>query len=123
MKQLIGIAIFIILVVSVYYDLTEGTLPDHSISEQNIEHADENQDAADQQEGTTLVYQEVIVESGHTVYTIVQALHQDQTIDAGFDQIADDFELLNPEVSAHEIQVGQTYRFPLYIDVQNTPES
>ncbi|TMW73820.1 hypothetical protein [Alteribacter natronophilus] len=120
MKQFFLFSLVVVLAFSVYYDLTEGTLPDQSAppaAEQQDEPAGEAVPAP--QEPEEPPYQEVIVQSGHTVYTIVQALHQGQVIEANFERIVTDFERLNPETDAHAIQTGQTYRFPLYPDASN----
>ncbi|WP_035186157.1 LysM peptidoglycan-binding domain-containing protein [Alteribacter aurantiacus] len=116
MKQALLFGLILILSVSVYYDLTEGTLPDTSLSQGQVAR-DESVDVQVQTQPATLEYQEVIVQSGHTVYTIVKALHQDALLESNFEKIVTDFERLNPNVSAHEIRVGQTYRFPIYREV------
>ncbi|PYZ98648.1 hypothetical protein CR205_08745 [Alteribacter lacisalsi] len=120
MKQVLVFGLVVVLAFSVYYDLTEGTLPDRSgTGAADAPELQEETPGAQEQEvppPLEISYQEVIVQSGHTVYTIVQALHQGQVIEANFERIVTDFELLNPQTDAHAIQTGQTYRFPIYPD-------
>ena len=61
---------------------------------------------------STLSYQEVIVEPGYTVLSIVEHLHTGP-ISASIQEVIFDFQELNPGVSAEKIQIGQTYLFPL----------
>ncbi|MBM7097066.1 MULTISPECIES: hypothetical protein [Alteribacter] len=112
MKQLLIFGLVVVLAISVYYDLTEGTLPNTTNGYEDT--SQENSPVTAPPPADTLHYQEVIVQSGHTVYTIVKALHQDVLLDADFEKIVTDFEKLNPDVNAHDIRIGSTYRFPVY---------
>ncbi|MDG5788766.1 hypothetical protein QA612_14940 [Evansella sp. AB-P1] len=113
MRPIIGLAIIILLIVSVYYDLSVGTIPQSSAS--NL--TNEIKETDDLQEDKIVPYQEVIVEAGQTVYGIVQALHADQGISTPPHLVVEDFEALNPNTKAHEIIIGHSYRFPLYHNI------
>lgn len=103
MKRIIVISTLILLVgLGIYFDLSVGTLPKQTKSEQNAE-------------TVTIPYQEVTVQAGYTVLSIVEHLHKQQ-VPATIEQIIYDFEQLNPNVHPDDIQIGETYLFPIYVD-------
>ncbi|WP_017728342.1 hypothetical protein [Halalkalibacterium ligniniphilum] len=108
MKQLGFLVLFVIVVYSAYYDLTIGTLPSY---EQLRAAAAVGPSTENSELG--IVYQEVVVEPGFTVLSIVEHLH-DGPIPATIQEISYDFKRLNNQLEPEEIQAGQTYRFPLY---------
>ncbi len=103
MKRLAAIFITFVVIYSIYYDLTTGTLPMKTI------HAE----VAPQ---TAMIdgmrYAEIVVEPGYTVLSVVEHLH-DGPIPASIQEIVFDFEQLNG-IKPEEMKVGKTYRFPLY---------
>ncbi|SDY53260.1 hypothetical protein SAMN05421736_102195 [Evansella caseinilytica] len=115
MRPILIVAITIFLGFSVYYDLNTGTIP-HSTESEPGSDTIPTDDRSEQDVSTgdiSFPYQEVIVESGQTVYGIVKVLHDEEFTVPAY-EVIDDFEALNPHVNAHEILIGQTYRFPLY---------
>ncbi|MBU9712101.1 hypothetical protein [Evansella tamaricis] len=115
MRPLLVLIIAILVSVSAYYDLRNGTIPQvSSHNEIDIEELEQMEETTDEPSNqVSLPYQEVIVESGHTVYGVVRALHDDSFSIPPY-KVVDDFEALNPQVEAHKILVGEIYRFPLY---------
>ncbi|KMK75984.1 hypothetical protein AB990_12105 [Alkalihalobacillus pseudalcaliphilus] len=118
MKKLLFIILTFITLTSIYYDLSVGTLPAKSNS--SVEAAEKselahnaNEPKKEHESPSTLSYQEVIVEPGYTVLSIVEHLHTGP-ISASIQEVIFDFQELNPGVSAEKIQIGQTYLFPLY---------
>ncbi|OLO26972.1 hypothetical protein BTR23_21555 [Alkalihalophilus pseudofirmus] len=105
------VIILFIISYSIYYDLTTGTLPKVD-SSSTITSQEENPSNILVEE-EAFPAQEVVVENGYTVLSIVEHLH-DGPIPASIQQIVYDFQELNPGVTADKIQVGKTYLFPLY---------
>ncbi|UCZ54536.1 hypothetical protein LGQ02_07180 [Bacillus shivajii] len=130
MRPILVLTIIIIVIASAYYDLNTGTIPDQSINESpepelvasQLEDDIDDSDESDIAE-PALAYEEVIVEAGHTVYGIVQALHQDEPFNVQAEQVVNDFEALNPQIEAHRIIVGESYRFPLYSTISDEDHS
>ncbi|MDR0138345.1 hypothetical protein RFW18_11385 [Metabacillus idriensis] len=106
MKRLMIFILFIFLMYIVYYDMNSGTI---SINPQGkvIE-----EPAAETVSAGSKPYTEKKISQGETVLTIVEQLHKQFPVP--IDQIRQDFEKLNPNVKADNIQVGKTYKFPLY---------
>ncbi|MFD2704256.1 hypothetical protein [Salibacterium lacus] len=102
MKKTLFFILFILLSVSVYYDLTEGTLTgsgkDKPAPSDNID------------DGHAV---EVTVESGQTLLSITKKLH-DGVLPASVDIITRDFKQLNDGISPDRMQVNRPYEFPLY---------
>jgi hypothetical protein len=102
----IAVALFTLaLAVSVYVDLTSGTLPSSTISnaeEITIESAE-----------PTLPHYNAAVKPGQTLITIIEQ-KQGGSPDVPISQLVDDFQKLNPGVSHERLQIGETYKFPSY---------
>ncbi|WP_088102480.1 hypothetical protein [Halalkalibacter urbisdiaboli] len=110
--------IILIILYSTYYDLTIGTLPNGlNNTAQATKGHDETESIEDLKptENTIEPFQEVEVEPGYTVLSIVEHLH-DGPLSASIPEIIYDFEQLNPGVKADAIQVGEIYLFPLYLN-------
>ncbi|MCM2677820.1 hypothetical protein [Alkalicoccobacillus plakortidis] len=118
MKRLfICIALFIVLA-GVVADLRTGSLPDQSVKNSTRPvQTSSGQKAIETEvvEETTTeeTSQEVIVEPGHTVLSVIEHLHQGP-VPVSIQQIIDDFKELNGSLEPDEIQIGKTYLFPIY---------
>lgn len=98
MKRLIVLLSILLSLFIVYYDLKSGTIPQNAMPVSAAAHA-----ASD-----GIEYKTVTVKPGDTVFSIIG-----QT-GVPADQMAEDFEELNPNVKAGSIQTGVTYKFPVY---------
>lgn len=105
-KFSIGVFIFLLLY-SIYFDLKVGTLPSSAktIEKPFIEETSKQE--------TTQPYQDIAVNPGETVLTIIERLHDGQ-LPVSIEKVVVDFETLNPDTSAHAIQANTTYHFPVY---------
>ncbi|WP_227934966.1 hypothetical protein [Alkalihalobacillus deserti] len=117
MKRMGTIFIILVILYSTYYDLTVGTLP-NGLTEAAEAITDEEATSTNiAEEETTILeldpFQEVTVEPGHTVLSIVEHLHEG-TIKATIQEIVYDFQELNGGIRPEEIQIGETYLFPVY---------
>lgn len=109
--SVIFIIILFIICYSIYYDLSTGTLP-KADKPTTSETSSENYPNIVVEE-ELFPAQEVVVQNGYTVLSIVEHLH-DGPVPASIQQIVYDFQELNPGVAADNIKVGKTYLFPLY---------
>ncbi|WP_010531008.1 hypothetical protein [Lentibacillus jeotgali] len=105
MKRLLIYFFTILLLVSIYKDLTVGTPID---SRPEIQHDTETVE----QESLTAV--EVQVNKGDTVLTIVEELNHQNDKELDISQIQADFKALNPNAEPLHIEPGKYYYFPLY---------
>jgi hypothetical protein len=116
MKRLVIFISIIILLYSVYYDLSTGTLemitPKQSITaaSKTVVEVDSDQEM---EEDTQIPHTVMKVKPGDTVLSMVEDL-TDGTLPVTIEQVISDFETLNENRSPHEIQIGQRYKIPLY---------
>lgn len=104
MKRLLTVIISLFVLLGIYYDLSRGTLSVHS--NYQSEYA--------QLEDLTVIepYIEVTIQPGDTVLSIMEQI--ETPIPVPLDQLVRDFEELNNGVRPELIQIGKTYKFPLY---------
>ena len=86
-----------IVIYSVYYDLTYGTLPKATPA------------AVDK---TNETYYNIKVEPGDTVISLIE--EKEGTLPVPIEQIIKDFRTLNNGLSPEEIKIGQTYKLKNY---------
>ncbi|WP_170007683.1 hypothetical protein [Bacillus fonticola] len=110
MKRLGAIVLVVVILYTVYYDLSVGSLSLPSLP--SPAGAEETSEQVGAVEVSGQPYEEIKVERGETVLTIVEDAHQ--SIPVPIERIVRDFEELNEGLKAEEIQAGETYRFPLY---------
>lgn len=119
MRPLLILVIIVLFIVSAYYDLRVGTIPDNNTVYENHEldvneNDEENEDLELMESNEPIPYIEVVVERGQTVYEIVRFINGENNFTEAPHKVIEDFEKLNPNVSAHDIIIGHTYRFPIY---------
>lgn len=100
MKRFFFLIIILLLGAGIYFDLSIGTLPEAETTPQKNETA-------------KIPYEEVTVQAGYTVLSIVEHLHGKE-LPVPIEQVIRDFQELNPNIHPEEIQVGKTYLFPIY---------
>ncbi|WP_413380166.1 hypothetical protein [Alkalihalobacillus sp. 1P02AB] len=118
MKKFLFTIITFITLTSVYYDLTAGTLPaknSTSAKAAQIQNKTQTQTDTSPVNEEVSLYQEVIVEPGFTVLSIVEHLHSGP-IPVSIQEVIYDFQQLNKGIEPEKIQIGHTYLFPLYIE-------
>ncbi|GAB4073433.1 LysM domain-containing protein [Barrientosiimonas marina] len=96
----------ILFLVSIYNDLTNGTVLQTDLN--SHDHQPEKQ--------LQLTAVKVKVQTGDTVLSIVERLSdQDQSMNQqNVSQIMTDFKTLNPDTSPLEVEAGDYYYFPVY---------
>lgn len=106
MKNFLIFIAFIIIVAGLWNDLTNGSLP-HAEKQQRKEVKAESKDLP------SVPYEEVRVEAGDTVLSVLAALHGGR-LPANIETAVADFEELNKGISSDNIRPGEHYKFPLY---------
>lgn len=113
MKRIFYGIVLIIVILGIHHDLTGGTFAEEKESSTPptplAVHVEEDQG----EDEPSLPYQEVIIEPGQTVLSVVEHLHGRQ-VDRPIESIIADFRELNEQMEPNALQVGQRYRFPLY---------
>ncbi|WP_153461551.1 hypothetical protein [Sediminibacillus terrae] len=112
------VTLFIILfIVSIFKDLTVGTINSiQQVEEQNdnsSESLEPSQNTA-QQNATDYQALEVEVRPGDTVLSIIEEINRAEAV-LSIDSIIADFQKMNPGTNPQQIQPGETYLFPLYV--------
>ncbi|MDP4105187.1 MAG: hypothetical protein Q8935_09545 [Bacillota bacterium] len=107
MKNLLILLVSFLIIYSIYFDISVGTLPRPDT--QKVEAV-----AKPKSTKASIPYFEVKVEPGDTLMTIVE--HQiKKPLPVSITRLIHDFEALNPDQSAEKIQIGKSYRFPDYV--------
>ncbi|SDN08431.1 LysM peptidoglycan-binding domain-containing protein [Sediminibacillus halophilus] len=112
------VTLFIVLfIVSIFKDLTVGTLNGVQQTEEqsdNLSESHKPSQKAPQQDQTAYQAIEVEVRPGDTVLSIIEEINRAEAVLA-IDSIVTDFQKLNPGTDPQQIQPGETYLFPLYV--------
>lgn len=112
MKRLFICVALILVIAGIVSDLRTGSLPDQSVKHLNQSAPTKKVETPDDSL-PSLVSQEVIVEPGHTVLSVVEHLNEGP-IPVSIAQIIEDFKSLNQSLEPDMIQTGETYLFPIY---------
>lgn len=97
-KKLIFIFLTVLISYVIYYDITFGTFP-KTITQQVTNETD-------------IQYQTIIIKSGDTLLTVVEQLSSSNLPSS--DKIITDFQILNHGTKPNNLQVGATYKIPIY---------
>lgn len=103
MKGFLCFCLAVLVVYTIYYDLQVGTIPKVTNSANAATHHVKK---------AQMPFQSVKVKPGDTVLSVVEQLNGNESV--GIQKIVRDFDKLNPGDNASNIQIGQTYRFPIY---------
>ncbi|EEL68955.1 hypothetical protein bcere0026_40460 [Bacillus mycoides] len=120
MKRL-GVLLFVLVLGYIfYYDIKIGTLPmlssykktsaAQTIKQENTD-TKQNKEKETEKE-TDTAYKTIEVKTGDTVLSITEAINKKKI--PSIEKVIDDFKQLNKNTSATKIQVGKSYKFPLY---------
>lgn len=116
MKRL-GIFLFVLVLGYIfYYDIKIGTLPmlssyKKTTAAQTIK-KEETTTKQSKKEETDVTYKAIEVKTGETVLSITEQINKKKI--PSIERVIDDFKQLNKSTSATKIQIGKTYKFPLY---------
>lgn len=107
MKRMLIFLFMFIVAFSIYYDITEGTLPLPSKATAGEEFV--NEEKNDQ----SIPYFERKINRGDTVISIIEERLKSSP-PVPIEQIVSDFKQLNNQLPPEKIQTGKTYKFPDY---------
>jgi len=116
MKRL-GVLLFVLVLGYIfYYDIKIGTLPmlssyKKTTAAQTIK-KEETTTKQSKKEETDVTYKAIEVKTGETVLSITEQINKKKI--PSIEKVIDDFKQLNKSTSATKIQIGKTYKFPLY---------
>src|SRR5699024_6379586 len=97
----------ILLCISIYKDITEGTLPG--------QHSEEDQVEVTSNISTSII--KVKVKPGETVLSITERINNFSNKRIDIQQILTDFKQYNPNTNPNHLQVNEYYYFLQYNDV------
>jgi hypothetical protein len=103
MKKLFGVLFSLLIIYSIYFDLTVGTLP----------HIGSEKAEAIIKTDSALPYFEAKVRPGETLITIVEN-QANKSISIPITDLISNFKSLNPGQAPEKIQIGKIYKFPKY---------
>ncbi|WP_010097012.1 hypothetical protein [Ornithinibacillus scapharcae] len=106
MKKIIISILIVLLMVSIYKDLTAGTNFSNINQKENKQPFHSN---ISQQFSPI----KVKIEQGDTLITIIERLNPSLN-ELNMDQIVEDFRYLNPTVDPNQLQINRFYFFPQY---------
>ncbi|MBO1626518.1 hypothetical protein [Bacillus arachidis] len=114
MKRLSALLLVLVLGYVFYYDIKIGTLPmlssyKKTTATQTVKK--ENVDTKSKKE-TNIQYKAIEVKTGDTVLSITEAINKKKI--PSIENVIDDFKQLNTNTSSTKIQIGKSYKFPLY---------
>ncbi|MBA2869875.1 hypothetical protein HNQ85_000133 [Anoxybacillus calidus] len=108
MKKLTGFLILCFVIYIVYHDVTNGTLP-AATKATTISHIQE----AKSENRDSLNYKTMKIKAGDTILSIMEK-ERNGPLPVSIEQLIKDFEALNPGVKTESLQIGKTYKFPVY---------
>ncbi|MBK5489539.1 hypothetical protein JFT95_19040 [Bacillus sp. TH17] len=122
MKRL-GVLLFVLVLGYIfYYDIRIGTLPmlssykktsaAQTIKKENTDTKQNKEKETEKEKETDTAYKAIEVKTGDTVLSITEAINKKKI--PSIEKVIDDFKQLNKNTSATKIQVGKSYKFPLY---------
>ncbi|KEK26209.1 hypothetical protein [Bacillus gaemokensis] len=118
MKRL-GILLFVLVLGYVfYYDIKIGTLPmlssyKKTTAAQTVKKEETNSKQKKETEKEIDVQHKAIeVKTGDTVLSITEEINKKKV--PSIEKVIDDFKQLNKSASSTKIQIGKSYKFPLY---------
>ncbi|MGV3286303.1 hypothetical protein ACE2AI_02660 [Bacillus wiedmannii] len=120
MKRL-GIFLFVLVLGYIfYYDINIGTLPmlssykktnaAQTIKQESTDTKQKKENKAEKE--TDVTYKTIEVKTGETVLSITEQINKKKI--PSIEKVIDDFKQLNKSTSATKIQIGKSYKFPLY---------
>lgn len=103
MKTIAALFAALIVLYSIYYDVTVGTIP----SKYTPVFVFENQAPSDES------FMMIEIKPGDTVISVIEKMEQGP-LPVSIEQVIRDFKELNPNIDPVQIQPGKKYKFPFY---------
>ncbi|KWW21656.1 MULTISPECIES: hypothetical protein [Bacillaceae] len=109
MKRLLLFISFCFTLFIIYFDLTTGTLPTPQPPASTVQPA---VPASQQQPAPTAAFKEITMKPGDTLLSIVET--QKGGDNKPMETIISDFQSLNEGMKPENMQIGKTYKIPVY---------
>ncbi|MGE6375383.1 hypothetical protein [Peribacillus muralis] len=109
MKRLLLFISFCFTLFIIYFDLTTGTLPTPHSPASTVQPAIP---ASQQQPAPTAAFKEITMKPGDTLLSIVET--QKSGNNKPIETIISDFQSLNEGMKPENMQIGKTYKIPVY---------
>ncbi|MBB5324724.1 putative Zn-dependent protease [Anoxybacillus tepidamans] len=107
MKKLLSIFMFCLIIYTVYHDVTKGTLPTFTEKRTVDVRLTKTKTAL------SISYEVIKVKAGDTLLSMAER-KQGGPLPVSIETLINDFESLNPGVKASSLQIGKTYKIPVY---------
>ncbi|QFT89864.1 hypothetical protein FIU87_14465 [Bacillus sp. THAF10] len=107
------VALIFITIYSIYYDLSSGTIPETVSSNTTVSPLQADTSGNEESSETSKPYIEVEIKAGDTVLTVAEKM-TNKPIPVSIQQLIEDFQILNNGTAPEKIQIGKTYKFPVY---------
>ena len=111
MKKFVITLITLFLLFIIYYDIKTGTLTTFSKQSITYKQSQDVQNHLPKQKDAP--FKMIKVTPGATVLSISEQLHNGR-VPVSIQQLVTDFKKLNPNTQPQKIQIGKTYKFPIY---------
>ncbi|MFZ3588168.1 LysM peptidoglycan-binding domain-containing protein [Bacillus sp. DJP31] len=113
MKKLSILLVVLLVVFSIFYDLKTGTLPLTKAVAATDEKNNAEKEGKKQHQNNDQSIVEVIVKPGDTVLSLIER-HQQGSLPISISTVIKDFQKLNNGTLPEKIQIGKTYKLPVY---------
>ncbi|WP_404458645.1 hypothetical protein [Sutcliffiella horikoshii] len=116
MIRLFIAALTLVTIYSIYYDLSSGTIPEPVApvtATVPATNTDTETESSPLSSPTNNLYIEVEIKAGDTVLTVAEKI-ANKPIPVSITQLIEDFQNLNEGITPEKIQIGKTYKFPVY---------
>ncbi|MGD6774522.1 hypothetical protein [Sutcliffiella horikoshii] len=116
MIRLFIAALILVTIYSIYYDLSSGTIPEPAtpvIAPVSTTNPDTETESSAMSSPSNNLYIEVEIKAGDTVLTVAEKI-ANKPIPVSITQLIEDFQNLNEGITPEKIQIGKTYKFPVY---------
>ncbi|MFJ7746192.1 hypothetical protein [Peribacillus sp. NPDC097295] len=108
MKRILLFISFCFILFIIYFDLTTGTLPTSQLTSNPVQPSL----TVDKPVDPTLSYKEILIKPGDTLLSIME--NDKEASNQPIEDIISDFQSLNEGLQPENMQIGKTYKIPIY---------
>lgn len=108
MKRILLFISFCFILFIIYFDLTTGTLPTSQLTSTPVQPSL----PVDKPVDPSMAYKEILIEPGDTLLSIME--NDKEASNQPIEDIISDFQSLNEGLQPENMQIGKTYKIPIY---------
>ncbi|MGE7601209.1 hypothetical protein ACQKL5_01775 [Peribacillus sp. NPDC097675] len=108
MKRILLFISFCFILFIIYFDLTTGTLPTSQLTSTPVQPSL----PVDKPENPSIAYKEILIKPGDTLLSIIEK--EKEATNKPIEEIISDFQSLNEGLQPENMQIGKTYKIPIY---------